>query len=120
VRDRQVDAALHPVGQVHPQPAGDAWRQGGKDDLVEPLAAEDVADGAQGIGVADLAVGLRAGLARRVSSSPSRACACAWACRSSAASAGGGSAKMPPPAVAGTPNGGGHRYWSIGVAGTST
>jgi hypothetical protein len=53
VGDRQVDAALHAVGQVHPQPAGDARRQGGKDDLVEPLAAEDVADGPQGIGVAD-------------------------------------------------------------------
>jgi hypothetical protein len=49
VGDRQVDAALHPVGQVHPQPAGDARRQGGENDLVEPLAAEDVPDGPQGM-----------------------------------------------------------------------
>jgi hypothetical protein len=50
------------VRQVHRHPARQATRQRGDDDLVDFLAAGELADRVDGVGVDDLAVGLRAGL----------------------------------------------------------
>jgi hypothetical protein len=64
VGHRQLGGAPDAVGQIHRHPAGQAPRQGGDDDLVDLLAAGQLADRVDGMGVDDLAVGICAGLSQ--------------------------------------------------------
>ena len=58
VGDRHVELVLESRGKVLAQPARHALRQRRDDDLVDLPAPQGVSDGADGIGIADLAAGL--------------------------------------------------------------
>jgi hypothetical protein len=59
VGHRQLGGAPEAVRQIHRHPAGQATRERGDDDL---LPAGELADRVDGVGLDNLAVGLRAGL----------------------------------------------------------